>query len=177
MSDFPDPLKKVTDSSDLLGKLRNFVSGFLGYVERDQRREADKIMRETTAQRYEEQWAQVSRLQQDLIEAGKIEFVDDLERAAIKLRTFADRVKGASYGYAGIFDHVRIREEELAKLYAYDLTLLENVEAISRAVHNVETSIGDEGLPAAIRHLESLAREAIDAYNRREEVILQVEEN
>jgi hypothetical protein len=177
MSDYPDPLKKVTDTSDLLGKLRNFVSGFIGYVERDQRREADKIMRETVAQRYEEQWSEVSRLQQQLIDAGKLELVDDLERAAIKLRTFADRVKGASYGYAGIFDHVRIREEELAKLYAYDVMLLENVEAIGRAVDNVETSMGDEGLPAAIRHLETLARQAIDAYNRREEVILQVEQN
>lgn len=175
MSDLPDPLKKVTETSDLLGKLRSFVSKFTGYVERDQRREADRMMRTAIAQRYDEQWSRVSRLQQELIDKGKLEYVDDLERAAIKLRTFADRVKGASYGYAGLFDHARIGEKELANLYAFDLALLENVQNIAHSVDNVETSIGDEGLPAAIRHLETLAREAIDTYNRREEVILEVE--
>lgn len=177
MSELPDPLKKVTETTDLLGKLRGFVSKFTGYVERDQRREADKMMRTAIAQRYDEQWSRVSRLQRQLIDEGKLEYVDDLERAAIKLRTFADRVKGASYGYAGLFDHARIGKDELARLYAYDLSLLEKAEDIASAVGNVETSIGDEGLPAAIRHLETLARDAIDAYNRREEVILEVEDN
>jgi hypothetical protein len=30
-----------------------------------------------------------------------------------------------------------------------------------------------EGLPAAIRHLVTLSQEAVDAFNRREEVILE----
>jgi hypothetical protein len=39
--------------------------------------------------------------------------VDDLEGAAIKLRQFIDRVRTASYGYAGFFDAVKVRSEEL----------------------------------------------------------------
>jgi hypothetical protein len=167
-----DPLGKITEGKDLLGKLRNFVAGFLGYLDRENRREADKLLRETVARRYEEQWGRISELQRQLISQGELEQVDDLEASAIKLRTFVDRVKGAAYGYAGFFDAVRINEDELTKLYMYDTALLEGVDKISAAIDNVAASVGTDGLPAAIRHLTSSSQETIEAFNRRDEVIL-----
>ncbi|MEJ2011892.1 MAG: hypothetical protein P8X64_06660 [Anaerolineales bacterium] len=139
-----DPMGKITEGKDLLGKIRNSLAGFLGYVDRENRREADKMLRATIAQRYEEQWSRI-----------------------------IDRVKGASYGYAGFFDAVRIKSDELERVYQYDAALLENAEALARAIDNVEASTETEGLPAAIRHLVSLSQEAVDAFNRREEVILE----
>ena len=52
-------------------------------------------------------------------------------RPPSSLRTFVDRIKEASYGYAGFFDAVRINKGELEKIYAYDLALLENAQKIS----------------------------------------------
>jgi hypothetical protein len=167
-----DPLGKITEGKDLLGKIRNFVSGFVGYFDRENRREADKLLRQTIAGRYEEQWGRLSEIQRQLISGGQLEYVDDLEAAAVKLRTFVDRIKGASYGYAGFFDAVRINKDELEKIYQYDLALLENSQKISQAVDNVAASIGTDGLAAAIRNLVSLSQEVIDTYNRRDEVIL-----
>lgn len=167
-----DPLGKVTEGKDIVGKIRNFVAGFLGYVDRENRREADKLLRQTIASRYEEQWGRVSDVQKQLIAGGQLDFVDDLEASAIKLRTFVDRVKGASYGYSGFFDAVRVNKDELQKIYEYDLALLDSASKISSAVDNVAASIGTDGLPAAIRHLETLSQESIDAFNRRGEVIL-----
>ena len=65
------------------------------------------------------------------------------------------------------------RIEELERIYQFDAALLEGVENIARAIDNVGASIETEGLPAAIRHLVSVSQEMIDAYNRREEVILE----
>ena len=169
-----DPLGKITAGDDLLGKIRNTVSGFIGYFDRENRREADKLLRATIAQRYEQQWARISALQRQMIETGQIEHVDHLEGAAIKLRGFIDRVKTASYGYAGFFDAVRINSNELQKIYAYDLQLLEDVNSIASAVDNVEASMGSDGLPAAMRHLTTLCQDVVDAYDRRDEVLLAV---
>lgn len=167
-----DPMGKITEGKDLLGKIRNFLSGFVGYVKREDRREADKLLRESIALRYETQWSRISALQRQLIGGGSLELVDDLEGSAIKLRGFIDRIKGAAYGYAGFFDAVRINQPELDKLYTYDLALLENAEKLAHAVDNVEASIGSDGLPAAIRNLVALSQEAVDAYDRRDEVLL-----
>jgi hypothetical protein len=167
-----DPLGKITAGDDILGKIRNFLAGFVGYVQRENRRDADKLLRQTISQRYEEQWARISEIQRQLIGAGQVDAIDDLESSAIKLRTFVDRIRGASYGYAGFFDAVHINTDELQKIYEFDLALLESVSKISSAIDNVTASIGTDGLPAAIRNLVALSQEVIDVYNRRDETIL-----
>ena len=173
MTDQPiDPHKKVTETDDLLGKIRSTIGSFLGYVERDQRRESDKILREAVADRYEKEWSRLSELQKDMVTEGQLELVDDLEASSIKLRAFIDRVRTASYGYAGLFDHVRIGKDELAQLYMYDSALLEHGEAVSNAIDNVEASLGSDGLPAAIRHLRTISQEAVDLFDKRQQVIL-----
>jgi hypothetical protein len=167
-----DPLGKITEGKDLIGRIRNFLSGFTGYLDRENRREADKLLRQTIAQRYEEQWDRISQLQRQLISEGRLELVDDLEAANIKLRAFVDRARHASYGYSGFFDAVRVNEAELTRIYEFDSALLENVTKLAGAVDNVGASIGTDGLPAAIRNLVTLSQDSVDAFNRREEVIL-----
>jgi hypothetical protein len=170
-----DPLEKITEGKDLIGKIRNKLSDFIGYFDRENRREADKLLREEISKRYEEQWSRISSLQRQLIAGGQLKYLDDLEEAAIKMRIFSDRMRRAAYGYAGFFDAVRIHSDELSKLYEYDLALLENVDNIVRAIDNVEASIDTDGLPAAIRHLINLGQEALDTFERRVEVILATE--
>jgi hypothetical protein len=166
-----DILGRIREDQDVFGKLLAKLPGFNGYFDREQRRAADKLLRESVAQRYEEQWRRISSLQRELISQGGLAYIDDLEGAAIKLRQFVDRVRTASYGYAGFFDAVKIRSEELEQLYQYDLWLLSLVDAIARGVDNVESSIGTDGLPAAIRHLTTLSQESVEAYNKRSEAI------
>jgi len=173
MSDFINQiLGKVTGDMDLFKKIASKVPGFSGYMERQNRRDSDKLLREMVASRFEEQWGRISALQRQFISQGEISYIDDLEAAAIKLRTFADRVRRATRGYSGLFDAVKIGAEELAQLYQYDAAMLELADEVGRAVDNVETSVGGEGLPAAIRHLVSVSTHCIEVFDRREEVVL-----
>lgn len=169
MSDLFD---KVTGQMDVFKKLASHVPGFNGYIERQNRRAADKLLRESVAARFEELWKRTSNVQTDMVNEGMIELMDDMEQAAIKLRTFADKVRTASYGYSGFFDAVKINESELAQLYQFDLAFFDVADQIGRALDNVEASMGDdEGLKAAVRNLTGLSREAVTTFNRRYEMI------
>jgi hypothetical protein len=163
---------KVDSDLDPFKKIASKIPGFGGYIERQKRRDSDKLLRETIADRFDQQYQRISSLQRDLISEGEIGYVDDLEASAIKLRTFSDRIRRATRGYSGLFDAIKINEEELALLYQYDAQMLDLVDEVSRAIDNVEASIGSEGLPASIRHLKSVSQQCIDVYDRREEVIL-----
>jgi hypothetical protein len=166
-----DLFDKIKDSQGLLGKIASMIPGFNGYMNRETRRDADKLLRDTIANRYSEQLARVSDLQVQLVTGGGIDFVDDLQDAANRLQRFVDMVRGAGYGYAGFFDAVKVNEAELAKLYQFDVALLENVSQVAAAVDNVESSIGGDGLPAAIRHLSSVISEINNTFERRREVL------
>ena len=124
------------------------------------------------ARRFEEQHKRASQLQTELVGAGKIEFVDDMEKAAIKLQTFIDKISRAPRGYSGLFDAVKINEKELEAIYQYDAAFFDLAEQVGRANDNVEQSLGDDAaLPAAIRNLATVARQAVELYEKRDEVV------
>jgi len=166
---------KVTEDMDPIKKILNKVPGFGGYIERQKRRDSDKLIREYLFDQFRELEGRVSRMQRDFISQGEIQYVDDLEATAIKLRTFADRIKTAPRGYSGLFDAVNVNEEELTQIYEYDGGMLDLVDEVNRALDNVESSVGTDGLPAAIRHLETKAADCVQAFNDRENVILGIE--
>lgn len=168
MSDIFD---KVTGDQDFIKKILAKIPGFKGYIERGDRRMSDKLLRDKVADEFETLYQRVSSLQRDLIMQGEIGYIDNLEAAALKLRQFIDRVRTASYGYAGIFDAIKIKEEELENVYQYDHALLALSDEVSSAIDNVEASIGTEGLDAAIRHLISVSQQCVDAFNKRSEVM------
>ena len=173
-----DPMGKVTEEKDLLGKLQNKVADFVGYYDRERRRDADKLLRDTVADRYEVQWDRVSAIQARMVSAKMLEYVDDVETAAIKLRTLVDKVRGAPRGYAGFFDAVRINQDELDNLYEYDLELLDYADRVAEAVDGLEVAMDSpEDIPAAIENLVSVSTRAMRAYDRRTEVILSEQEN
>jgi len=169
-----DLYEQVTADQDPLRKLAGKIPGFSGYIERENRRAADKLLRESIANQFEQVWKKIGFLQKDLTTKQELEFVDDLEGAAMKVRTFIDKVRTASYGNSGFFDAIKINEEELTKLYQFDLALVQKAEELSRAVDNVEASVGTDGMPAAVRNLISLSRELVSTFEKRGEVITAV---
>jgi hypothetical protein len=172
MSDLVEKIiKKVGSDLDPFKKILNYIPGFKGYINRQSRRDADKLLRETIAKNIEEQWQRISVLQSDFINQGQIEYVDELESAAIKLRTFADRIRRAPRGYSGLFDAVQINDDELNKIYQYDAAMLDLSNQVEAAIDNVESSIGTDGLPASIRHLRKTAQNCILVYDKRCEVV------
>lgn len=169
MSDF---FEKVSSQVDPFKKLVSFIPGFGGYVERQNRRDADKLLRETVARRFEELWSRASNLQTELVNSGMIKYVDDMEKAVISLRTFIDKISAAARGYSGLFDAVKINEKELEAIYQFDAAFFDLGDQIKSALDNVEASLGDEtALPAAIRNLTTLSRLAVETFERRAEVV------
>ena len=164
--------EKVTSQQDPFKKLMSYVPGFKGYIDRQNRRDADKLLRDTVARRFEEQWKRASQLQSDMVSNGMIAYVDDMEKAAIQLRTFIDKISTAPRGYSGLFDAVKINEQELESIYQFDAAFFDLAEQVGHGLDNVEASLGDEAaLPAAIRNVISLARMAVETYNRRAEAV------
>lgn len=165
-----DMYQNVAGQVDPFKRLASYIPGFGGYVERQNRRDADKLVRDTVARRFTELHTRTSNLQKDLISAGKIQFVDDMEQAALQLQTFIDKIRTAPRGYSGLFDAVKINQKELEQLYNFDLSFFDTADQISRGLDTVEASMGDDAaLPAAIRNITTLARQAVETFNRRTE--------
>ena len=172
MSDLKDKIAgNVVGDMDVFKKIASKIPGFQGYIERQTRRDADKLVRETLFNRFRELEGSASALQRDCISSGDIENVGKIEATAIKLRTFADRVRTARRGYAGLFDAVKVNADDLTRLYDYDASMLDLVDQMKAAIDNAQASIGTDGMPAALRNMESIARQSVETFDRREEIL------
>ena len=160
-----------------LGGLENLakkIPGYKGYKEKELRREADKLLRMEVADKLDDQRKRLAELQNRLISQAQIEFLDDLERAVMKLQLLIDRIRTASYGYAGLFDAVKVKEEQLDAIYEFDNKLLDFVGEIAADVDRVASTISaKEGIGDAIFDLTDTADQANLAFGHREEAILQ----
>ncbi len=165
-----DLFERVVSQQDALKKLIAKLPGFKGYYARADRRSADKLLRETIADKFQALWQRLSSVQRDLVSTGHLDVLDDIEVGAIRLRQFIDRVKTAAYGYSGFFDAVKVNEAELEKVYQYDLTMLELADEVAGAIDNLEASIGTDGFPASIRNVNQKAQDCLDAFNQRSEL-------
>jgi hypothetical protein len=152
------------------------IPGYKGYKDKELRREADRLLRMELAGKLEDQRRRMPELQNQLISQVQIEFLDDLERATMKLQILIDRIRVASYGYAGLFDAVKVKEKELDVLYEFDNKMLDFVDEVAADVDQVASAItaGDK-IHEAIANLVGTVDQATQTWAHREEAMLQGE--
>jgi hypothetical protein len=166
--------QKVEESLGGLEKLLKKLPGYKGYKDKELRRESDKLLRMQVAAKLDEQRQHLQGLQMQLISEAQIEFLDDVERAVMKLQILIDRIRTASYGYAGLFDAVKVKEKELDALYEFDNQMLDFVEQVAAQVDKVSSALSaKEGVGVAIAELVLSVEQANLTFGRRRDVILQ----
>ena len=156
--------------SDVETFLAEKVPGYSGYKQKELRREADKMLRETIADRMRSGKKQLDTLQKSLISAGKFDLLDETGSAATQIQTFIDRVRTAAYGYSGLFDAERVKEDDLDRLYEFDAALMDYVERIQAAIAQAQENVSGD-VEKLILQIQTLTREANTAFDERREYI------
>ncbi len=70
--------------------------GYKGYHEKETRREADGALRQMLARDYAEQHQRLTRVQQTLLAARRLDQLAPVDQAAGRLQHFIDRVRTAT---------------------------------------------------------------------------------
>jgi len=167
-----DLLGKISSTRGGLEKLVASIPGYKGYKEKEMRREADRLLRETLARKYEEQWTRLNGVQKRLLASGGIEYLDDVESAANKLRGFIDKLKTAAMGYSGFFDAVKVKEDALDKLYEFDNALNDGLLQISGTIDAIDAAVAaKQGIPEAISRFDDQCRFLVTTFKQRKEVL------
>jgi hypothetical protein len=126
-------LDKARAGQNFLEQIANFIPGFKGYREKELRRDADRVEREHVAARLEECKKPLNDTAAALTRSGGLEAINAVETARKRLDKVIARVRYADRGYAGFFDTIKVDEEALARVYEFDLSLIQQAEAAQKA--------------------------------------------
>jgi len=167
-----DFLDRVKGAMGGLEKFVAAVPGYKGYKEKELRREADKLLRDHLVRQFEAQQRRLNDQKLQLLSAGLMELMDDLDRASTRLESFIIKIRTAGQGYAGFFDAIKVKEAELEALYRFDNALLEGVPRLEASISHLANAItAREGVPQAIADLVALTGELNDTWARRQDAM------
>ncbi len=168
--------KFVDSAMEKMGAVERLLKGLpgiKGYVNKELRRDADKSLRTMIAGQLEEQRQALFGLQQKLMHGGGLQWMSDVDGVIQKLQILIDRVKTASYGYAGLFDAVRIREEQLDALNRFDTALAGRLVDLQKSVANLQNAIqNNENVGAVVAQMTGLLTDLNTLFNRRNEAVV-----
>ena len=158
-------VERAQDRRNLLERIAARIPGIRGYLDRELRREVDKMQRDWLAEQVDRARGRLNGKIRDWTRGGGLSGLDLAATTEKALDRFANRIRHADYGYTGFFDAVKIREPELDALYAFDLGLMDTVEDLAARVEALPAAPAEpalrellEAVTAADRHFDGRAR-------------------
>ena len=168
------PLERVQESEKPLERLMLILPGFRGYKLREQRREADRIVRDYIYQSLEHSRDDLTSCFQSLSDSKVSELMEPMNRIVAKMDRVAEKINRASYGYSGFFDSIKIEENELDNMLAYDTQLMDSVRKIGELTANFKADLNQGKLENARteqQQLDSSISSLESAFDQRKAII------
>ena len=126
---------------NILDKIGSLIPGYRGYVERDGRRNCDKQLRSILSSKLIEcENTLVNRINEAITNSDK-PLMRKIEVCRKLINTTQSKINYAPYGESGFFSDQQIKEDELMKIYHFDLDMAEVVCEIENIIleHNIES--------------------------------------
>jgi len=172
------PLERVQESERLLERLMLAIPGFRGYQVREQRREADRIVRNFVYGVLQRARDDLTRCLQMLSDYRVSELMDPMNRLIAELDRVAEKVNRAAYGYAGFFDSVRIDTPQLDQMLTYDSQMMDMARKFADSTSNFKTGLSQnkfEDARVQEQSLEDSISQLEVAFDKRKSIIQGVE--
>jgi hypothetical protein len=152
--------------TNILEKIGAFVPGYAGYAQREGRRQTDKLLRAATVKEIQTKKRLLDEAVQRLTGEGKLTHLPPLDAIRRQLDLIANRLAYAKYGTSGFFDIVQINEQDLDRVYSYDLSMVSAVRECLQKVDAVTTATESDRLSVDIREGLKQLEKLIDARNK-----------
>ena len=166
----------VEQAQSQMGRIEKMITGLpgiRGYMDKELRRDADYKLRQMIADNLSDPLGTLYDVQKKLLKGGGLAYLADCDTCITRLQTLIDKVKTASYGYAGLFDAVKIQEVQLDALHRFDVALASATSKVTNSVNALEAAAGaKENVGMIIDQLTDVINELTDLYNRRNEAII-----
>ncbi len=164
----PEPRDHADHRPAIESVLRQ-IPGFRGYLEKEYRRESDELQRRWLADRLQRSKRAADEVSRRLVESAEVDLLPQIDRLRSRLDRLIGRIRGAMQGYSGFFDLVQVDEHLLDQVYEHDMALMEQVEALAKAVEELPGQ--PDHVPSALPDLMRRVDDVEGQWDLREDML------
>jgi len=176
LSEREDLYGKAKEEMRILEKILTEVPGFRGYKEKELRRESDKLVRNSIYRRLSGARSDLKEAFQTLSDQHLHEALAKMDKLVMEIDRVNEKVNHASYGYAGFFNILKIDEEKLEKMLAFDNGLIGHVNKICEEARAFKKEVSQGRFEKVMDQIKEL-NESLDSleelFDTRKETILE----
>ncbi len=177
MSEGKDVYRETKDQMRLSERIAAFIPGFRGYKEKEIRRESDRLIRNQLYLKLSQAKTDLRAISQKLADRRYFDVIIDVDRLLAKMDRIVEKVNHASYGYSGFFDAVKVKEENLDRMIAFDNQLIDGINALTSEIDSFKADLASgvtTNLSAHVQGVTNKVESFEDTFDKRNEVILGV---
>jgi hypothetical protein len=172
MSDLHGKLEQIKSKENFLEKIKRWIPGYDGYVNRDNSRELDTILRNQLATKLEDNKTKIKNTVSNLSKNKKLFESQDIDKLDKKNENVIAKLKSAARGYSGAFDVVKIKEEKLTQIYEYDALMIGDVEALDGLFSELENnSAANTDIKETTGKISSMLDDMLRKFDARETLL------
>ena len=138
------------DRAGRIGSILDSIPGYTGYRRKEDRRDADRVVRDKIAAELEARATKVDRVAAEYAARREIDVITPLNSLSQELRLLATRVQTASYGYGGLFSNRDINDAVLAQLRGFDDAILGGLTVLDAPIESIERATSATVADAAV---------------------------
>jgi len=163
----PDIRDRVEDDRGLLKKIQLVVPGFRGYRIREDLRDSDRMLRAELAKRLGLQRSQLEDARRALVRENPMsKALEEMGGVVNSMKRVEGEILHAEVGYSGIAADIRMKDDELNRLYEYDNSMIESLNFIDDALIRVPEMVRS-GNDAGLRDAVETVRTRVDGLESR----------
>ena len=175
MSDNNDMLSKVQGQMSLPEKIAAFVPGFRGYKEKELRRESDRLIRNHLYLKLSLEKTDLREIEQKLADRRYFDVLTDMDRLLAKMDRVVEKVNHAVYGYSGFFDAVKVKEDNLDNMIAFDNKLIDGITSLTTEIDAFKADLASgvtTNLKTRVQNVTDKLESLENTFDQRNEVIM-----
>ncbi len=151
------------------GFWQKIIPGYHGYKQKEMRRESDKLLRDHLVKQLQNTKKELTSIQEDAVESAPT-LITKLEDTLTELDTFLRNVQHAGYGFGGLFDTTKVKENELDKLLDFDRQVVETIMNLDGEIKALKDNLGEGGADK-IKAVRNSIKNATKFYSQRSEYL------
>ena len=172
MSDLQSKLNQIKSKESFFERIKRHIPGYDGYLNKDNSRELDTILRNQLATGLEQNKAKIKNATLGLNRNGRLFEAGDIEKIDKKNENAIAKLRSAARGYSGAFDVVKIQEDKLNMLYEFDSALFGFIENLTASFSELENNCsGNLDIKESVNKVSTALDELLKKFDEREALL------